>query len=180
MRKQVKLSSKNRKTTAKKNNEGFFFFVNQGRGGARIAVNTLKVFELIFTTIFAFALGIFAPLCIWNGDIVEPEVAADPSALWWLISSIAYIIGLFVLMFGHSKTATVIHIIASAGTLATYGFYTELYKDAASNGPTLLYMPSLFITVLTIGIMLIINIPQWIDKRVEKENEAAPSILDDR
>ena len=42
-----------------------------------------------------------------------------------------------------------------------------------------LYMPCLFITVMTIVIMLLINLPKWIDKRVQKANEQAPSILED-
>lgn len=179
MRKQVKLNMKKGKTPEKKRSSGFFFFVEQGRGAGRIAANVLKVLELIVTTIFAFALGIFAPLYIWNSDAVEAEIAADPSVLWWLLSSIVYIIGLFALMIGHSKTATVIHVIASAGTFVTYVFFTELYKETVTNGPTMLYMPSLLITMLTVGIMLIINVPDWIDRRIEKENETAPSILGD-
>lgn len=180
MRKQVKLPPSKKAQASKKaeDKDGFFFFVkDQGEGAGKVAVIILKVLELILTTIFAAVLGIFAPLCIWYGDIVEAEVAADPSAVWWLISSIVYIIGLFVLMLGHSKTATVIHIIAAAGTLVTYRYYTKLYEGYASNGPTALYMPCLFICMLTIIIMLIINVPKWVRKRAEKDNEIAPSIL---
>lgn len=160
---------------------GFVFFVkDQGQGAGKVAVIILKVLELILTTIYALVLGIFAPLCIWFGDIVEAEVASDPSAVWWMISSIVYIIGLFFVMFGRSKIATVIHIAAAAGTLVTYHFYTKLFEGFESNGPTALYMPCIFITIATIGIMLIINIPKWIDKHVQKENAVAPSILGDK
>lgn len=183
MGKHVKLPPpKNAKKSQKAEEKGgFIFFVkDQGEGAGKVAVIILKVIELILTTIFAVVLGIFVPLCIWNGDIVDAEVAADPSAVWWLISSILYIIGLFVLMFGHSKIATCIHLAAAAGTLTTYHFYIELMDGFEGNGPTALYMPSLFITVLTVAIMLIINIPKWIQKRVERDNEVAPSILGDK
>ena len=183
MRKQVKLPPpKNaKKPQLKEEKEGFVFFVkDQGKGAGKVAVIILKVIELILTTIYALVLGIFAPLCIWFGDIVDAEVAADPSALWWMISSIVYIIGLFFIMFGHSKIATVIHIAAAAGTLMTYSYYIKLFEGYEGNGPTVLYMPSLFITVVTIGIMLIINIPKWIDRHTQKMNEVAPSILGDR
>ncbi|MDE6727362.1 MAG: hypothetical protein K2J80_05415 [Oscillospiraceae bacterium] len=186
-RKQVKLPpSKSAKNNAKKRAEekdkgGFFFFVkDQGEGAGKVAVIVLKILELVLTTIFALVLGIFAPLCIWNGDIVAEEVAADPSAVWWLISSVVYIIGLFVLMFGHSKIATAIHIAAAVGTLITYSCYLKLFEGFESNGPTALYMPSLFITLITIAIMLIINIPKWIDRHIKKVNEVAPSILGDK
>lgn len=180
MRKQVKLPPPKKAQAPKKSEDkgGFVFFVeDQGEGAGKAAVIVLKILELILTTIFAVVLGIFAPLCIWYGDIVEPEVASDPSAVWWLVSSIVYIIGLFVLMLGKSKAATVIHVIASVGTFVTYHCYIKLFEGYEGNGPTVLYMPCLFITMLTIGIMLIINVPKWVRRRVEKENEAAPSIL---
>ena len=180
MRKQVKLpppkNQKNAKTSKSEDKDGFIFFVkDQGEGAGKIAVIILKVLELILTTIFAVVLGIFGPLCIWYGDIVDSEVASDPSAVWWLVSSIVYIIGLFVLMFGRSKIATCIHLAAAVGTLVTYHSFSELYEN---NHPAALFMPSLFIAVLTIAIMLVINIPKWIQKRIERDNEEAPSILD--
>lgn len=179
-RKQVKLPPPKNAKKSKAEKDSFFFFVkDQGEGAGKAAVIVLKIFELILVTIFAAVLGIFAPLCIWHGDIGSEELAADPSAAWWLASSIVYIIGLFVLMLGHAKTAAVIHVIAAAGTLVTYGFYTKLYEGYEGSGPTALYMPSLFITVITIAIMLIINIPKWVDRHIEKMNEVAPSILGD-
>lgn len=161
--------------------EGFIFFVrDQGTGAARIAVIVLKILELIITTIFCVCLGIFGPLVIRGMD--DPEISADPSSIYWLVSSCIYILGLFVLMFGHSKTAAVIHTVAAAGTLVTYASYANMFKDQDASigmGPTLLYMPCLFLTVLTFVIMMLINFPKWMDKHVQKVNEQAPSILGD-
>lgn len=161
--------------------DGFFFFVkDQGEGAGKVAVIILKVIELILTTIFALVLGIFGPLCILFG-LDRPDIAANPSAIYWLVSSILYIIGLFIVMMGHSKVATVVHLLALVGTMLTYVNYTNMFKDVPNNnGPTALYMPCIFITIVTVGIMLIINIPKWIDKHTQKENEVAPSILGDR
>ena len=191
MKKQVKLPPpKNaKKPQQKEEKEGFVFFVkDQGQGAGKVAVVILKVIELILTTIFALVMGIFAPLSIWYGDIFDAEMVAYPLIgallMWWLISSIVYIIGLFFVMSGHSKIATVIHVIAAAGTLTAYHFNMQLnmllFDDTNGSGPIPLYMPSLFITVATIGIMLIINVPKWIEKHEEKANEEAPSILEDR
>lgn len=183
MRKQVKLpphkSAKYQQPEDEK--KGFVLIVrDQGEGVGKAFVIILKVIELILTTIFALMLGIFAPLCIWFGDIVEAEVASDPSAVWWLVSSIIYIIGLFFVMFGHSRIATVIHLIAAVGTLMTYHYYLKLFDGFDSNGPTSLYMPSIFIALATVGIMLIIDIPKWLEKHEKKVNEEAPSILGER
>lgn len=183
MGKHVKLPTpKNAKVPQKEEEKkGFVFFVkDQGQGAGKAAVIILKVIELILTTIFALVLGIFAPLYIWYGDFAAPEIAADPSIKWWFISSIVYMIGLFFVMGGHSKIATVIHVAAAAGTLTAYHFNMKLFAASDSNGPVPLYMPSLFITVATIGIMLIINIPKWIDRYTQKANEVAPSILGDK
>lgn len=179
MGKKIKLSNKKApEKSAEK--EGFFFFVrDQGTGAARVAVIILKVLELIMTTIFGLCLGIFGPLAILAMD--DPEISGDPSSIYWLITSALYIIGLFILMMGHSKTATAVHVIASVGTFVTYSAYQQMFRDVdTTKGPTALYMPCLFITVMTIVIMLLINLPKWIDKRVQKANEQAPSILDDK
>lgn len=180
MGKNVKLNNKRteEKTAGK---EGFFFFVqDQGTGAARIAVIILKIAELVLTTIFGVCLGIFGPLAIRGMD--DPVISSDPSSIYWLISSCIYIIGLFVLMFGHSKTAAVIHAAAAAGTLVTYASYAKMFRDqdpSIGMGPTALYMPCLFITMITVVIMLLINLPKWIDRHVQKVNEQAPSILGD-
>ena len=40
-----------------------------------------------------------------------------------------------------------------------------------------LYMPCVFIAVITIAITLIVNIPLWLDEKAEKDAEVAPYIL---
>lgn len=178
MGKNIKL--KNKAPEKAREKESFFFFVkDQGEGAIRIAVIILKILELIMTTIFGLCLGIFGPICIWFG-FDDPAIAGDPSTTFWLVSSIIYIIGLFILMMGHSKIASVVHLLAAAGTMLTYVNYLRMFKDTAgSNGPTVLYMPCLFITVMTVTIMLLLNMPKWIENHVRKVNERAPSILGD-
>ena len=183
MRKQVKLPNKDKstKTTPQNTDSAFYFFVkDQGTGAGTVAVIVLKIIELILTTIYGVMLGIFTPIIIWNGNLVDEAVANDPSAVCWLITSVVYIIGLFVLMLGHSKTAAVIHIIAAAGTITTYSLYRKLFEGYETSGPTASYMPCLFITVITVAVMLIINVPKWIEKRIERDNEQAQSILEVR
>lgn len=179
MSKNVKLNNKTK--TKPERNEGFIFFArDQGTGAARIAVIVLKIIELIITTIFCVCLGIFGPIVIRGMD--DPAISSDPSSIYWLISSCIYIAGLFALMLGHSKIAAVIHIAAAAGTLVTYASYANMFKDQddqVGKGLTSLYMPCLFLTVITVVIMLLINLPKWIDRHVQKLNEKAPSILGD-
>ncbi len=172
-----KNKSPKKKPTPPKKESYFFFVKDQGEGAIKIAVIVLKLAEIALTTIFALCLGIFAPIIIWNGEDAE-IVAGNPALPLWFASSILYIIGMFVVMMGHSKTATGIHAAAAVGTLLTYSSFTKLFEELPDNrGPSGLYMPCLFITILTIIIMFLINFPKWLDKRIEQENAASPSIL---
>ena len=176
MGKNIKLNSKKKKAEKTAEKEKFYFFVkDQGEGAAAVVVIILKILELIITSIFALCLGIFGPVCIWYDNVAE-----GPAILFWLLSSIVYIIGTFVVMLGHSKVASVIHGIAAVGTLITYYNYMMMFADVPdNNGPSVLYMPCLFLTIMTVIIMLLINVPKWIEKRIARENAAAPSILAD-
>lgn len=158
---------------------GFVFFVpDQGEGAAKYIVIALKILMLVITTIFALVLGIFGPLCVWNPE-AQMDVAGNPGVLTWLISSCVYIVGTFVIMLGHSRIASVIDIIAAAGSLVTYYlFETSKVADTGST-PTPLYMPCVALTVLAVVIAMLINIPKWLEKQAEKANEKAPSIIDD-
>lgn len=155
----------------------FFFGKDQGEGWARVAVIILKLAEIALTTIYALCLGVFAPIILWTGE--DAELFSDnPALVLWFISSIIYIIGMFVVMLGHSKAASFIHTIAFVGTLVTYSCFSKLFEEVPdSRGPSELYMPCLFITVLTVFIMLLINVPKWIRMRIVEETAAAPSVL---
>ena len=140
----------------------------------------LRGFDVVLTAVFALCLGVFVPLCIIIGT-EDPEYAGDISTIVWLISSALYTFGIFVLMLGNTKTAVVIHCVASIGTLITFFRYMELFKDVPNSiGPVGFYMPCLGITVLTVTICLLTNIPRWRRERKRKQNEKAPSILDDK
>lgn len=166
------------KTAPPKKKDSYFFLVkDQGEGAARIAIIVLKLAEIALTTIFALCLGIFAPIIIWNGEDAD-MFAGNPALGLWFASSILYIIGMFVVMLGHFRVAAAIHIAAAVGTLITYSCFTKMFEEFPdTRGPSGLYMPCLFITVLTLIIMFLINFPKWLDKQIEQENAAAPSIL---
>lgn len=176
MRKQVKL---NNKKTEKPNPVKSIFAAEYCTGKTLMAVTVLKMFEMILVTIFGLFLGIFAPLSVFLGA-EDPLPEAIRAGVVWLISSALYIVGFFALMLGNSKIALIIQCVASIGTLITYSSYQELYADDPNfMGPTILYMPCIFITLFTLAIMLVINMPKWLDKRQKTLNEKAPSILGD-
>lgn len=168
---------KSTKNPQKKKDTYFFFVKDQGEGAAKVAVIVLKFAEIALTTIFALCLGIFAPIIIWTGEDAE-ITAGSPALILWFISSILYIIGMFAVMLGRSKSAAAIHIAAAVGTLLTYSSFRKMFEEIPdAYGPSGLYMPCLFITILTVIIMFLINFPKWLDKQIEQENAPSPSIL---
>lgn len=170
MRKNVKLSNKKAAKTPEK--EPFFFFVkDQGEGSARVIVIVLKIIELILTSIFALCLGVF-------GSLVMSTEIKEPAIYMWLATSAVYVIGTFAVMLGHSKIALCIHGAATIGTVVTYFLFQVMFAQAGNNArPTWLYMPCIFITIITFVIMLLINLPKWLEKQAAKAREIAPSIL---
>lgn len=176
MRKQIKI---NKKTEETPKLHGGIFAAEYCTGKTLAAVMVLKMLEMILVTIFGLFMGIFAPLSIFLG-VEDADALAIQAAVSWLISSVLYIGGFFTLMLGNSRIATIVHTVAAVGTFITYSAYTQMFRDNPnSTGPSVLYMPCLFITLLTLAIMLVINIPKWFDKRVKMLNEKAPSILGD-
>lgn len=177
MRKQIKLNKRS-ESSADTLKSGFFA-AEHCTGKTLAAVTVLKMLEMVLVTIFGLFLGIFAPLCIFLG-IDDAEAPAIQAAVVWLISSVLYIGGFFTLMLGNSKLAMIIQGIAAVGTFVTYSIYSQMFSDNPnSTGPSILYMPCLFIALLTLAIMLTINIPKWFDKRQKMLSEKAPSILGD-
>lgn len=167
------------KKKQKKTGGGFVFFVpDQGEGAAKGIVIALKVLMLVITTIFALVLGIFGPLIIWNPDM-QSDVSGNPAVLSWFITSCVYIVGTFVIMLGHSRIASLIDIIAAAGSLVTYNLFESSKVIDTGSTPTPLYMPCIALTVLAVVIAMLINFPKWLEKQAEKANEKAPSIIDD-
>lgn len=175
MRKNIKLNKKPEQPAPKETR--FFFVKDQGTGAVRVLIIIFKLAELFLTTVYGGCLGIFAPLALWFGE--EIDVNYTVPAVLWLVSSLFYIAGLFMLIFAKEKPASVLHGIAAVLTIATYGSFRSVLKEYEVNGPAELFMPSLVITALTITILLLVNVPGWTRRYIEKRDEKAPSILGD-
>lgn len=138
----------------------------------------LKVILLILTAIWGMFFGIMAPLSIMFGDVVDVTISSNPIIIVWLINSIVfYTGGTFVTMLEHTKIASIMTCIGMIGTFVIYGVMENLYKSSESSSPTTMYMPCIFITITTLVIMLITNLPKWLEKKHIEENQKAPSIL---
>lgn len=182
MGKQIKLNTNKNsgsKQTKKHRRETRFFFVkDQGEGAVRVLIIIFKLLELIITTIFALCLGILAPLSLMMGE--PDEIIFTSAAVPWIISSVLYIIGLFLMIFNCSKTGTGVHISAGICSLVTYNNFRALFRDHPEyRTPAHLFMPCLIITALSVAIMLMVNVPVWWERYIRKQNEKAPSILGD-
>ncbi len=148
-----------------------------------IVVMILQVLSLAATAIFALCLGVLGSLsmmAVGYEDVISTIVDYyKAGVMLWLISSIIYVIGTIILFLGFSKIAAGVHTVALAMSLAMYYIFGLASKTANLDtaGPAVIYMPCIFIAIISIIIAVAVNLPLWLDKKEEKDKEIAPSIL---
>lgn len=148
----------------------------------KIAINILKAVLLVLTAIWGIVFGVFAPLSILTADIVDADISSNPIIIVWLINSIVcFVGGTVTVMLGHTKIASVISTVGFITVLAIYANFVSLYaySDSGSN-PISLYLPAIFITIVTYVIAFLSNwrlIQKKLSAENEKKEQAAPSVL---
>lgn len=147
----------------------------------KIAINILKVLEIILTAIWGIVFGIFTPLALMYNGIVADEIAQHFVLKLWLINSIVfYCIGTIIIMLKYYKLALCFHVIGTIISLVIYGIFSDIYNGVNAQNPAVLYMPVIFITFVTLAITIIANfkkINEKLSSVKEKQYEAAPSVL---
>lgn len=186
MAKNFKLNTKNKQEADGRFyiNGGFFRRYTCTRN-ANIAIMVLQALSLALTAIFALCLGVFGSLVMmgegFEGIISTAAGYIESAVTFWLISSIVYVIGTFILFLGFSRVASVIHGAALVMTIIMYALFRQANASAniESSGPAMIYMPCILIALISLAVAMIVHIPVWLDKKTERENEQAPSILAD-
>lgn len=147
----------------------------------KIAINILKAFEIILTAIWGVIFGILTPLSLMYGGIVADEIAQHYILKIWLLNSIVcYLIGTIVVMLKHYKTALGFHGAGLIVSIFIYGVFQNIYKEIEAQNPAQLYMPVIFITLITLAITVMANykkITERLSAVNNKKYEAAPSVL---
>lgn len=141
----------------------------------------LKVLILILTTIWGVILGVFAPLSVMFGDIVNSTISSDPIIWVWLINSVVcYVGGTVLVMLDCMKIAAIVQTIGLGVTLYIHVAFTALLTSVNGGVLPVMYMPSIFISILTIILMAVVNWKSWNEKLAAKDKakyDASPSIL---
>ena len=150
----------------------------------KIIKKILKIIMLFLTAIWGIGCGILFPAFILatGSEIVSEDIANSPVITVWLITSvIGYVIPAILVMCRLCKTASVMSILGFAGTLAVYSGFAQLYQyTEESSGPSELYLPCIFITIIIIVVTVLENadkIKTWLDGKKEEKNAPAPSIF---
>ena len=155
--------------------------LNEKENAMKAAKIILKIVILIMTSIWGIIFGIFAPLSIKFGDIVNPIIAEHYIINVWLINSIVcYITGTVLIMLNLYKTAAGFHTVGMIVSFVIYGTFEQLYQGNTEKSPAGLYMPIIFVTLLTLALAVIANwgkIMAKLNSTNEKKYEASPSIL---
>lgn len=147
----------------------------------KVAINILKVIEIIITSIWGLLLGIFGPIVLMSGDVAPEFIANHYILKVWLISSaLFYLTGTLIVVLQHYKVALCFHTAGLISSIYIYGVFQSLAEINDAANPAMLYMPLIFLTLFTLVITIIANykkINEKLEKVKEKEYEAAPSLL---
>ncbi len=147
----------------------------------KIAIRILKGLEIVITAIWGIIFGIFTPLSIMYADIVNEQIADHYIVRVWLINSIVfYIVGTVIVMLNHYKIALCFHGAGFAVSLYIYSVFQNIYEGIEAESPAQLYMPIIFVTVLTLIITVLANYKKFMEKleaKRDKDYDATPSIL---
>ncbi len=148
----------------------------------KIAINILKGILLILTAIWGLMFGVLGSFSILTGDVVPVEISSHPIIIVWLINSIVCLIGgTVIVMMGHTKIASVVSTVGFIVVLIIYANFAQLYSAVEnSDGPVSMYMPAIFITIITYIIALLSNwnlIKRKLEETSEKKHEDTPSVL---
>ncbi len=171
---------------------GYFRRYVTSKGGG-VAIIVLESLSLILTTIFALVLGIFGSVYMSGQYDFTPtdtmtdsalqllqkiEGLAMPANTLWLISSIIYIIGTLALFLGFCRIAAGIHLGAAVMTVVSHSMIMSAHHLMGSErDPAVIMLPCIFIAIISIIIVMIVHIPRWLDRKIEKDNAASPSII---
>lgn len=145
----------------------------------------LKIILLILAAIWGIGCGILFPAMILatGEELVAAAIADDPVIVIWLVTAIVgFVIPAILTICRFYKTASVLSLLGFGGILTVYARFAELYVGSETNGPTELYLPCIFMTILILLITAIENrgkIKAYLDKKSEDDDRPAPSIFGD-
>lgn len=145
----------------------------------------LKIILLILAAIWGIGCGILFPAVILSAgaEIVPEELASDPVIVVWLVTAvIGFVLPAVLTVCRFYKTASVLSLLGFGGILYVYARFAELYAGSETNGPTELYLPCIFMTILILLITVIENrgkIKAYLDKKSAEDDRPAPSIFGD-
>ncbi len=154
----------------------------------------LKVIETIMVCIWAVAIGIFFPVCILAfGMDVLPAGAENianntPLMVTWLCTSAAgYLIPAALIFMKRYRVAAGMSLAGLIGVLVVHSMFADMYlklpkNDGSYVGPTGLYLPLIFVSILVFAILVIEerkNIAKLFADEKKKKEEKAPSIFGD-
>lgn len=140
----------------------------------------LKVFILLITTVWGIVFGIITPLVIMNTDVNEFAYAGHFAFKLWLVMGIVgIVVPCFLMMLDFGKLAVAFSV---AGTVIALVLHMSL-DGIMTSERTILYLPQIFMTILTAVLALMLNwekIGKKLDEREAKAHAKAQSVFEKR
>jgi len=139
----------------------------------------LKILIILLASVWGVFFGILTPIIIMGGDL--PIANHYILKVWIIAAAAGYFMPCFLAMLGKAKTAAVFSAAGTAMTLYLHTVMSSMFnpEDLDKIDASFMYLPQIFMTVLTILYIFVIN-PHYLSGRNKKINAPAPSIFDDK
>jgi hypothetical protein len=141
----------------------------------KAAKKIVRILILFLTSTWGVVFGIFAPVIIIRG---ETPIFSHPIMNVWMIAAVVgYIVPCFLVMLDLYKTAAGFSVAGTVMFLYVHGVLSGmLSRGEDSYEASFMYLPQIFMTILTILYIFIVT--EFGQKRKEELNAPAQSILE--
>lgn len=141
----------------------------------------LKTLILILTAIWGIIFGIVSPIFLMNSDLSSLTVSGHPVFIIWIIMGvIGYIVPCFLIMLKYYKTGIVFSLAGTVLVIVIHSIFMDLKTGTSETSPSFLYLPQIFMTILTVIIAVAENYKAILNVysgRKTKHDLPSPSVL---
>jgi len=142
----------------------------------KAAKKILRGLIIFHTSTWGIIFGIFVPCVIMLGELdISPHYIMK---VWVVMAILGYIIPCFLVMIDCAKIAAAFSVVGTGMVLYIHSVMTGMNNpgEDGGTGASFMYLPQIFMIVLTV--LYIFVVYSMKERRADKHNAPAPSILE--
>lgn len=147
----------------------------------KVVLIILKILTLILTAIWGVVFGILSPIFLMSSDLSSLTVSGHPVFILWIIMGVVgYIVPCVLIMLKMYKTSAAFSLAGTVMVIIIHSIFMGMKNGTSETSPSFLYLPQIFMTVLSIIIAVTQNFNVILNayaNKKSKENLPSPSVL---